>query len=1151
MADVESLELQIKGNAKSAQKSIDALIETLDKLKKATAGACGLDKVTGEMGKLSSQMDKIKNINIGLTSATTKSAKSFTLFGSKALAGAFSLHKVTDAVSSCIDKSNDYVENLNLFTVSMGEYAGAAQEYAETVGEAMGIDPSTWMRNQGVFMTLATGFGVASDRAATMSQQLTQLGYDISSFFNVKVEDAMQKLQSGIAGELEPLRRLGYDLSKAKLEAVALSLGIDKTFDSMTQAEKAQLRYYAIMTQVTTAQGDMARTLNSPANQLRIFKAQLEQAARAFGNIFIPALNAVLPYAIAFLRVIREIANGIANLFGFTLPEMDYSGLDGVTSGGESASDALDEATGSAKKLKRTLLGIDELNVMTDNSSSGAGASASGGGSFDFELPEYDFMGKISKQTDKAYKTIKKILKPVENLIDYLIEYKEIVLLGVGLVALTKLWGALKSLWAWFMGLKLGNVFLTGFNFLYENGYGVLKSIKAGIGDVRNSLTGLQKGLIVAVAAFAEFSVVKTNIREIALGCEDVGLKIAEMGVVAGVAAAAMYVALGPAGLAVAAVTFLVGAIVGVNEAMEQTLTNISNEAFYNGTVSITELGNAFDELMNSIVSTNQPIMDNQQKISEARENIKTTTGSIEGIATAISIGATTASAKIPEITELFTSLKDDTEATMTQIYNNIVMAIGGSFGAALLEAGKSIPEVLDALAKIRGEGSETLLALQTELDNLKIKLAAGEITETEFTTRMMEIAREMSGLTGETIDATAAFEGIVSTMGSINWNSEEEKNNFFTGVSEAATTAKDSINTASDSIVESLETMKTWTTDPVMLNLLDEMIAIAESDRQRQLAEIDDYVTDIYDRVQLDIVNKTKDVVDKAKAEWNNMNFIQQLFSGSSNEAEWVKRAVANYQRNVATPISNTINDSYETLKIDGSAWANTAMDAILDALFDSKRVGTGRRSGRVLVYQDSLEDAISGALEELGIVMTPIATETGNSIVGAIATGLGAIVSTFSNIIAGAIDPNSGYQSGYSYGQNLGSGISKALKNTKLPTITGNVTTTASGNMQMTFTAYASGGFPVDGEMFVANEAGPELVGTIGNRSAVVNNDQIVESVSKGVYQAVVSAMGSSRGDQVVEAKVNDKVLFEVMVSRARQETVRTGHNPLLGGV
>ena len=95
-----------------------------------------------------------------------------------------------------------------------------------------------------------------------------------------------------------------------------------------------------------------------------------------------------------------------------------------------------------------------------------------------------------------------------------------------------------------------------------------------------------------------------------------------------------------------------------------------------------------------------------------------------------------------------------------------------------------------------------------------------------------------------------------------------------------------------------------------------------------------------------------------------------------------------------------------------------------------------------------------------------------------------------------------------------------------------------------------YAKGGFPDVGQMFVAREAGPELVGSIGNRSAVVNNDQIVDSVSQGVYRAVVQAMGQSGGNQVVEAKVNDKVLFEVVVNRNRQETMRTGYSPLLGG-
>ena len=307
----------------------------------------------------------------------------------------YGLSRLASMIGTAITKSNEYQENLNLFTVAMGEYVQEAFDYGQAVSEVLGIDLSDWIRNQGVFNTLLTGFGDTAERAALMSKNLTQLGYDLSSFFNISVEDAMQKLQSGISGELEPLRRLGYDLSQARLEAVALSLGIDKSVMSMTQAEKAELRYYAIITQVTTAQGDLARTLESPANQLRILSAQFNMAARSIGNIFIPALNAILPYAIAVVEVIREIADAIASLFGFELTEVDYSGITAGASGAGSMADSLDEAAGAAKKLKQYTAGFDELNVFSpDSGSAGSGVGAGGGNGFDFELPEYDFIGE-------------------------------------------------------------------------------------------------------------------------------------------------------------------------------------------------------------------------------------------------------------------------------------------------------------------------------------------------------------------------------------------------------------------------------------------------------------------------------------------------------------------------------------------------------------------------------------------------------------------------------------------------------------------------------------------------------------------------------------------------------------------------------------
>ena len=344
-----------------------------------------------------------------LTDRNNRASNSYVNLWAKCRMAMTSMRTAVRAIASWVTTSNSYIENLNLFTASMGKYAESAKEYAETVGEVMGIDPGEWMRNQGVFMTITKGFGVASDRAYIMSKNLTQLGYDLSSFFNIPFEDAMQKLQSGISGELEPLRRLGYDLSQARLKAVALSLGIKKSFNDMTQAEKAQLRYYTIMKQVTLAQGDMARTLEAPANQLRILQAQVTQCAKALGNIFIPAINAVLPYAIALMKVLRSVADSIALFFGFTLPEVDYSGLGEVSDSVGDMGEGLEDATKAAKKLKNAMVGIDELNIISPNDSDGNGSGTVG--EFDFDLPEYDFLGDaLSERADKIQKWMEKIL---------------------------------------------------------------------------------------------------------------------------------------------------------------------------------------------------------------------------------------------------------------------------------------------------------------------------------------------------------------------------------------------------------------------------------------------------------------------------------------------------------------------------------------------------------------------------------------------------------------------------------------------------------------------------------------------------------------------------------------------------------------------
>lgn len=452
--------------------NMTTFINQLSKLPKVIEDleAADIDKFTQQMTALAAAMkpfaDEMQKVSNGFSAFPSKIQKLITstekynasarkatsttgkfTSGLKALnvaAVAITFRKIGHFIAQAVTKSNKYQEDLNLFTVALGQYADEAKEYAEYVSDIMGIDPAQWLRNQGIFNTLLTGFGDTAERAQLMSQNLTQLGYDLSSYANIPIEEAMLKLQSGISGELEPLRRLGYDLSQARLEQTALNLGIKESVANMTQAEKAELRYYAIMTQVTTAQGDMARTLEAPANQLRILQAQLTQAARAIGNIFIPALNAILPYAIAVVQVIREIANALANLAGFKLTEVDYSGVNSAAVGAGSLADNLDDAAGAAKKLKQYTAGFDELNVFAPNTGSGSGAGAGSAGGFDFNLPTYDFLGDaVQTRIGEIKKMIEDTLAEITTIVSgFMLAVGAILVvtgvnipLGVGLMA--------------------------------------------------------------------------------------------------------------------------------------------------------------------------------------------------------------------------------------------------------------------------------------------------------------------------------------------------------------------------------------------------------------------------------------------------------------------------------------------------------------------------------------------------------------------------------------------------------------------------------------------------------------------------------------------------------------------------------------------
>ena len=1071
---------------------------------------------------------------------------------------------ISKAMGNAISKAAEYQEDLNLFTVSMGQYAEEAYNYAQKVSEIVGIDPAEWMRNQGVFNTIISGFGVAGDKAAFMSKNLTQLGYDIASFYNLDFASAMQKVQSGIAGELEPMRRLGYDLSVARLEQERLNLGIDKSVSSMTQAEKSQLRYYAMMTQVTQVQGDMARTLEQPANMLRVLKAQFEQCARAIGNLFIPILVKVLPFAIAVANALREIVAAIAGLFGVTLQAPDWGdSFGGATAGSGAIADNMDSAAASAKELKRYLAPFDELNVLPDqNKGRGAGSGTGlGGGSGDLglELPGYDFLeNAVTEQIDKW----KAKLQPfVDWVKDNIQDIATAVGTIVGMFAIAKLWKTIKDYWKKFLNLKIVNSFLQGFDIVYGAGEGVWKSLKSGIDAVRDSLTGAQKAAIVAVAGVLEFTAIKSSVKDLALGCENVGAKIAKIGIAATAAAGAMYVALGPTGIAVAAIVGLAAAVVGVTEANQEMMDSMINDVFYaDAGTKLSDLSDAYGNLMQSIIDTNQPIIDNQAKIDSLRADIETTVGSIDKIAVALSIGATDASTQIDKIKELFGSLKEDTASIMDEIYDNIINAVGGSFGQALIQAGESIPDVLQVLKQIKGEGENTLSSLQNELDNLNAKLESGAISESEFQEEWLRIKGQMESIIGVASDTNDVFSDLKNTLGGINWESEDTVSQFFKDITETTGNAKQSINDASDSIIQSLNTMKEWVPEGSLKDELDKWITIAESDRTAQLANVDQQLKLLYDAIQTDMVEKAQGVQDAAQKKWADMTWLGKVFNGG-NEASYVSQALQNYRGHIIQPISKDIEKSMEKLGIDGSTWVNDALKKISNAIFEYDP------AFKDWTYGTDLQTAISNTFKELEESGVKASSSAGNQIIQGLADGVTDNTKSFNDAMSGAVDSGDSalrtaaeihspsklfYRDGEYIMDGLINGISDKtsdlqrvldetvsriksafdfdwkLPRLKLPHISVSYTSAPSvlsrffgvySIPHLSVNWYANGGFPDAGQLFIANESGPEMVGSIGGKAAVANNDQIVEAIAQGVFRAVTEALNGNSGNRKQE--------------------------------
>lgn len=390
--------------------------------------ASKIETVGNSFAKLPTNIQKVIAATDGATKSSSKSAKSYLRLSNqlngfmRSAAKLISLKAIATYLGNAAEKFNSYYEAANLFGVSMKGLTGEASTFINKMETLLGIDPTEAMNNMATIQGLTTSFGLTSDKAYVLSKNLTQLGYDLASLKNIPVAESFTKIQAAISGELEPIRRLGVDLSQARLQQELLNLGYSQSVSTLSQADKAVLRYIAIMKQTTDAQGDFARTLSSPANMIRILQAQLNSLARAVGSLLYPALKSILPPLIAAVELVKELVTGIASLMGVKVEFPDFSSASDAVGGVTDAMDNTTKATGkAAKAFKNYIMGFDELNVIQKDSGSsggsGSGAGATGNLLGDVDLSGYDmFKNYVGSSVDEIKAKLKKLLPLISGI---------------------------------------------------------------------------------------------------------------------------------------------------------------------------------------------------------------------------------------------------------------------------------------------------------------------------------------------------------------------------------------------------------------------------------------------------------------------------------------------------------------------------------------------------------------------------------------------------------------------------------------------------------------------------------------------------------------------------------------------------------------
>lgn len=299
-----------------------------------------------------------------------------------AVIAAFSVKAIVDFSKECLSLGSDLAEVQNVVDVTFGEMSGAVDSWAKNAMTSFGLSEKVAKEYVGQLGAMSKAFGNSTQEAYNQATELAGLVGDVASFYNLSTDEAFTKLKAVYTGETESLKSLGVVMTQTALDEYALAQGYGKTTKAMTEQEKVALRLAFVTDRLSGASGDFVRTSDGWANQTRVLSLRFDALKASIGQGLINALLPVVRVLNSILERLQVVADAFSNFMGslFGNAGSTSSAISSAASSTGAISSNLGDAESSAKSIKKSLAGFDQLNILSSGSDSSSDAGTSGGG---------------------------------------------------------------------------------------------------------------------------------------------------------------------------------------------------------------------------------------------------------------------------------------------------------------------------------------------------------------------------------------------------------------------------------------------------------------------------------------------------------------------------------------------------------------------------------------------------------------------------------------------------------------------------------------------------------------------------------------------------------------------------------------------------